>query len=85
MIIIFFFKNIVKNTLENPGKEFHFTVGHPAIATAKYGGPSVSLCFHCSFQLVIQKSNSFPLLKLEFNSVFIFNLKLILKLISNQY
>ena len=51
----------------------------------RYGGPSVSWCFHCSFPLVIQKSNSFPLLKLEFNSVFIFNLKLILKLISNQY
>jgi len=40
VIIIFFLENIVKNTLENPrnlaenplenpGKEFHFTVGHP--------------------------------------------------------
>ena len=28
-VIIIFFESIVKNTLENPGREFHFTFGHP--------------------------------------------------------
>ena len=28
-MIIIFFENTVKHTLENPGKEFYFTVGQP--------------------------------------------------------